>query len=115
MVHKRMVSVACGGVPAPSSNANSFDSTSTRTMGAEGEAGHNGAGDGDDDEEGREGEGEEAGGSQYFLITPKLLPDLTYKRGMQVLCIASGEYMPERPAIVDFGRCVDVGRSIAVR
>ncbi|KAL9607234.1 MAG: hypothetical protein Q9167_007835 [Letrouitia subvulpina] len=111
MVHKRMVSVACGGVPSLSSNANSFDPTSTRTVGIEGETGHNGTGG--DEEEGAEGEG--AGGSQYFLITPKLLPDLTYERGMQVLCIASGEYMPERPARVDFRSCVDIGRAIAVR
>ena len=33
-------------------------------------------------------------GSQYFLITPKLLPGLMYKRGMTVLCIVSGEVVP---------------------
>ena len=36
----------------------------------------------------------EGKGSQYFLITPKLLSGLKYKRGMTVLCIASGEHMP---------------------
>ena len=40
---------------------------------------------------GNEGEGS---GSQYFLITPKLLSGLKYKRGMKVLCIVSGEQMP---------------------
>lgn len=45
-------------------------------------------------------------GGQYFLITPKLLNGLVYKRGMRVLCIVSGEYVPEEYAKVDFGRCV---------
>lgn len=35
-----------------------------------------------------------ASGSQYFLITPKLLSGLKYERGMTVLCIVSGENMP---------------------
>lgn len=35
-----------------------------------------------------------AGGSQYFLITPKLLSGLKYRRGMTVLCIVSGEHVP---------------------
>jgi structural maintenance of chromosomes protein 5 len=34
------------------------------------------------------------GGSQYFLVTPKLLTGLKYKRGMTVLCIVSGEHVP---------------------
>ncbi|CAK4033817.1 Structural maintenance of chromosomes 5 [Lecanosticta acicola] len=33
--------------------------------------------------------------SQYFLITPKLLNNLTYHENMKVHCIASGEYMPD--------------------
>jgi chromosome segregation ATPase len=33
--------------------------------------------------------------SQYFLITPKLLSGLKYDERMRVLCIASGEHMPE--------------------
>lgn len=33
-------------------------------------------------------------GSQYFLITPKLLSGLKYTRGMTVLCIVSGESVP---------------------
>lgn len=45
-------------------------------------------------DDGRNG-GEDAGpGSQYFLITPKLLSGLKYKRGMRVLNIVSGEKMP---------------------
>lgn len=43
-----------------------------------------GGGEGDDNPGG-------SGGSQYFLITPKLLDRLVYKPGMKVLCIVSGE------------------------
>ncbi|KAF8318121.1 P-loop containing nucleoside triphosphate hydrolase protein [Clavulina sp. PMI_390] len=32
---------------------------------------------------------------QYFLITPKLLPDLTYHRRMRILCINNGDWLPE--------------------
>ena len=32
---------------------------------------------------------------QYFLITPKLLPDLTYHERMKVLCVNNGEWLPE--------------------
>jgi structural maintenance of chromosomes protein 5 len=39
-------------------------------------------------------DGEKGPGSQYFLITPKLLSGLKYKRGMRVLNIVSGERMP---------------------
>jgi hypothetical protein len=35
------------------------------------------------------------GGSQYFLITPKLLSGLEFHPKMTVHCIASGEHMPE--------------------
>ncbi|KAJ2265650.1 Structural maintenance of chromosomes protein 5, partial [Coemansia sp. RSA 371] len=35
-----------------------------------------------------------AGSSQYFLITPKLLPDLSYHPMMKVLCIFNGEWQP---------------------
>lgn len=38
--------------------------------------------------------GDKGPGSQYFLITPKLLSGLKYKRGMRVLNIVSGEKMP---------------------
>jgi len=33
---------------------------------------------------------------QYFLITPKLLPDLTYHRRMRILCINNGDWLPEQ-------------------
>ncbi|KAH0294642.1 structural maintenance of chromosomes 5 smc5, partial [Aureobasidium sp. EXF-3399] len=41
--------------------------------------------------------------SQYFLITPKLLPNLTYHPNMKVHCIASGEFMPADQGKLDFG------------
>ncbi|KAG9292682.1 hypothetical protein G9A89_008268 [Geosiphon pyriformis] len=34
--------------------------------------------------------------SQYFLITPKLLPDLDYHERMKILCINNGEWQPEK-------------------
>ncbi|KAI8988303.1 P-loop containing nucleoside triphosphate hydrolase protein [Mycotypha africana] len=36
------------------------------------------------------------GTSQYFLITPKLLPDLYYNERMRVLCIYNGEWLPDK-------------------
>lgn len=33
--------------------------------------------------------------AQYFLITPKLLPDLHYDERMKVLCVNNGEWLPE--------------------
>ena len=50
----------------------------------------------------------DSSGSQYFLITPKLLHGLKYERGMRVLCIASGEYMPEDQMSIDFKSCVAI-------
>ncbi|KAI0784897.1 P-loop containing nucleoside triphosphate hydrolase protein [Abortiporus biennis] len=32
---------------------------------------------------------------QYFLITPKLLPDLKYHERMKILCVNNGEWLPE--------------------
>ena len=32
---------------------------------------------------------------QYFLITPKLLPDLMYHERMKVLCVNNGEWLPD--------------------
>jgi chromosome segregation ATPase len=46
------------------------------------------------------------GGGQYFLITPKLLNGLVYKRGMRVLCIYSGEHMPEDSGKIDFKKAI---------
>lgn len=53
-----------------------------------------------------DGDGEAGPGSQYFLITPKLLSGLKYKRGMRVLNIVSGEKMPAHEGGAD-GRKVD--------
>lgn len=44
-----------------------------------------------------------SGGSQYFLITPKLLNGLAYKPGMTVHCINSGVLMADYK-LVDFPR-----------
>ncbi|CAO3684313.1 unnamed protein product [Umbelopsis vinacea] len=40
--------------------------------------------------------GTKPGTSQYFLITPKLLPDLFYSDRMRVLCIYNGEWQPNK-------------------
>lgn len=53
------------------------------------------------------------GGGQYFLITPKLLSGLAYKPGMRVLCIYSGEHMPEKYAKLDFGLAISNMKAIA--
>ncbi|KAG1750954.1 hypothetical protein EDD22DRAFT_252965 [Suillus occidentalis] len=37
--------------------------------------------------------------AQYFLITPKLLPDLDYHERMKVLCVNNGEWLPETPGL----------------
>ena len=95
LVHSRMVDIACGIANAePNPNDPSPNSDND---------------DDDDDDEGGDGLAKR-GGSQYFLITPKLLHDLSYVRGMQVMCIASGEYMPKEAKQVDFKRAVNVMR-----
>jgi hypothetical protein len=33
--------------------------------------------------------------AQYFLITPKLLPDLLYHERMKILCVNNGEWLPD--------------------
>jgi structural maintenance of chromosomes protein 5 len=50
--------------------------------------------------------------SQYFLITPKLLTGLRYDRRMKVLCIASGEYMPQDYRQLDVSRIIGLRRAI---
>lgn len=35
------------------------------------------------------------GTAQYFLITPKLLPNLDYHERMKVLCIYNGEWLDD--------------------
>lgn len=52
------------------------------------------------------------GGGQYFLITPKLLSGLVYKPGMRVLCIYSGEHMPEDYAKLDFRQAIHTMKGI---
>ena len=95
LVHKRMVGIACGVLDGVSqSNENHHDEE-------------------DEDVESENGVARQGrGGSQYFLITPKLLHNLTYERGMRVLCIASGEYMPPDRSRVDFKRCVELMRGL---
>ncbi|KAL4782696.1 P-loop containing nucleoside triphosphate hydrolase protein [Aspergillus varians] len=56
-----------------------------------------------------------SGGGQYFLITPKLLSGLVYKPGMRVLCIVSGEHMPEDHNLIDFGAAVRKMRAYSAR
>ena len=36
-----------------------------------------------------------ADSAQYFLITPKLLPDLMYHERMKILCVNNGEWLPD--------------------
>lgn len=58
---------------------------------------------------------ESSGGSQYFLITPKLLSGLVYKPGMRVLCIYSGEHMPTDYRILDFKQAAQRMRAIKAK
>ncbi|KAL2871502.1 DNA repair ATPase SMC5 [Aspergillus lucknowensis] len=58
---------------------------------------------------------EGGGGGQYFLITPKLLSGLVYKPGMRVLCIVSGEHMPEDHNQIDFRAAVRNIRAVTAR
>ncbi|KAJ5965050.1 uncharacterized protein N7479_004926 [Penicillium vulpinum] len=53
------------------------------------------------------------GGGQYFLITPKLLEQLSYKPGMRVLCIYSGEHMPEDYDRTNFKKAIRSMRKVA--
>ena len=105
LVHSRLVSIACGGETEAPLSASGPDAVSQ------------------DHDEDREGGGEGGGeglvgrppggsGSQYFLITPKLLHGLDYVEGMRVLCIASGEYMPAEQRGLDFRACVEVARGV---
>jgi chromosome segregation ATPase len=55
------------------------------------------------------------GGGQYFLITPKLLSGLVYKPGMRVLCIYSGEHMPEDYNLLDFGGAIKRMRALKAK
>lgn len=91
LVHKRMVGIACGmldGIAQQSQSNGHAEDGEERVA------------------------GQCRGGSQYFLITPKLLHNLTYERGMRVLCIASGEYMPSDRSRVDFKGFLDLMRGL---
>lgn len=55
------------------------------------------------------------GGGQYFLITPKLLSGLVYRPGMKVLCIYSGEHMPQDYAKLDFGLAIRTMKGIRAK
>lgn len=48
-----------------------------------------------------------ADSGQYFLITPKLLPDLLYHERMKVLCVNNGEWLPDEPRIGDMMGLID--------
>ncbi|KAJ5706769.1 hypothetical protein N7488_006570 [Penicillium malachiteum] len=66
-------------------------------------------------EEGTDDEGNSVGGGgggQYFLITPKLLTGLTYKPGMRVLCIWSGEHVPEDSSKLNMSAAIRKMRKI---
>jgi chromosome segregation ATPase len=52
--------------------------------------------------------------SQYFLITPKLLPNLVYHERMRILNIASGEYMPDNGGQLNFRRCLKIQKGLKV-
>ncbi|KAI3007463.1 hypothetical protein CBS147346_3272 [Aspergillus niger] len=58
---------------------------------------------------------ETGGGGQYFLITPKLLSGLAYKPGMRVLCIYSGEHMPEDYNSIDFKGAIAKRKAVTAR
>lgn len=55
------------------------------------------------------------GGSQYFLITPKLLSGLHYRPGIRVQCIASGEHVPSNYHITDFRHAIQRMDKVAGR
>lgn len=44
---------------------------------------------------------------QYFLITPKLLPDLLYHERMKVLCVNNGDWLPEEKGIGNMMNMID--------
>ncbi|KDR84246.1 hypothetical protein GALMADRAFT_703330 [Galerina marginata CBS 339.88] len=50
----------------------------------------------------------QAESAQYFLITPKLLPDLEYHERMKILCVNNGEWLPEVRGIGRMSDMIDV-------
>ncbi|KAF7362946.1 Structural maintenance of chromosomes protein 5 [Mycena venus] len=45
--------------------------------------------------------------AQYFLITPKLLPDLEYHERMKVLCVNNGEWLPDESGLGNMMSMID--------
>ncbi|KAJ8519683.1 hypothetical protein ONZ45_g3400 [Pleurotus djamor] len=45
--------------------------------------------------------------AQYFLITPKLLPDLDYHERMRILCVNNGEWLPDEPDLGNMMGMID--------
>ncbi|KAJ7479292.1 hypothetical protein FB451DRAFT_1086724 [Mycena latifolia] len=48
-----------------------------------------------------------ADSAQYFLITPKLLPDLEYHERMKILCVNNGEWLPEESGLGNMMNMID--------
>ncbi|KAG5351347.1 hypothetical protein C0989_006899 [Termitomyces sp. Mn162] len=48
-----------------------------------------------------------ADSAQYFLITPKLLPDLMYHERMKILCVNNGEWLPEEHDLGNMMNMID--------
>jgi hypothetical protein len=46
--------------------------------------------------------------TQYFLITPKLLPDLEYHERMKILCVNNGEWLPEERDLGNMMNMIEV-------
>ena len=49
----------------------------------------------------------QADSGQYFLITPKLLPDLNYHERMKILCVNNGEWLPEEKGMGNLNGLID--------
>ncbi|KAJ7043397.1 hypothetical protein C8F04DRAFT_1072037 [Mycena alexandri] len=45
--------------------------------------------------------------AQYFLITPKLLPDLEYHERMKILCVNNGEWLPDESGLGNMMSMID--------
>ena len=116
LVHARMVSIATGNDEQNFHYDVEADNDDDEGEGEfNGNRAHHGAAKSAEDgqDEGEEANSGQGGGSQYFLITPKLLHGLRYEPGMRVLCIASGEFMPKEQASIDFGKSVAIRRRLA--
>ncbi|KAF7374118.1 Structural maintenance of chromosomes protein 5 [Mycena sanguinolenta] len=46
--------------------------------------------------------------AQYFLITPKLLPDLEYHERMKILCVNNGEWLPDSDESAKLGNMMNM-------